>query len=191
MPRAGLSRDAVVDHALGLVDRKGPEALTLAAVAQAAGVSTPSLYKHVGGLEELRTLLSVRVLDELSGRVAGAVLGHSRDEALRRLMRAYRGYVVDHPHRYAALVQRPRPGTAEAGDRLLRVLTDSLRGYGLDEDDTVHVARCVRSAAHGFAVLEAAGGFQLAQGLDRSYELLVDMVLAGLPRPDHGGGAGA
>ncbi|WP_228718230.1 TetR family transcriptional regulator [Kitasatospora acidiphila] len=41
MPRAGLNPDAVVDHALALIDEDGPDALTLAAVAARAGVAAP------------------------------------------------------------------------------------------------------------------------------------------------------
>ncbi|HEU4900851.1 MAG TPA: TetR-like C-terminal domain-containing protein [Actinomycetota bacterium] len=40
-----------------------------------------------------------------------------------------------------------------------------------------HAARCLRSAAHGFAVLEAAGGFGLSDDLDASYERLIHMII--------------
>src|SRR5258708_40077532 len=97
MPRAGLNRAAVADAALEIVDADGPAALTLAAVAARTGVATPSLYKHVGSLAELRSLVAVRILDELTAQATAAVLGRSGDEAREALMRAYHGYAARHP----------------------------------------------------------------------------------------------
>ncbi|MBC6456702.1 TetR/AcrR family transcriptional regulator [Actinomadura sp. HBU206391] len=180
MPRAGLSPDAVVDIALRIVDEGGAGALTLAAVAGRAGVATPSLYKHVRNLTELRALVSIRVMDELAARASEAALGRSGDDALRALMQAYRSYVVDHPGRYSAMIQEADPALAEAGQRLVDIVLAALRAYGLAGADAIHAARGLRSAAHGFAVLEAAGGFGLPENLDASYDLLIHMVISGL-----------
>ncbi|MGH3417361.1 MAG: TetR family transcriptional regulator, partial [Actinocrinis sp.] len=69
MPRAGLTPDSVVSTALEILDQRGLDGLTLKAVADHAGVVTPSLYKHVHGLPELRRLLTVRILDEAATRM--------------------------------------------------------------------------------------------------------------------------
>ncbi|NDU76947.1 TetR family transcriptional regulator [Actinomadura sp. DSM 109109] len=182
MPRAGLSPEAVVDAAVAVVDAGGPGALTLAAVAGRAGVATPSLYKHVRNLAELRHLVTARVLEELAARLGEAALGRSGDDAVRALMYAYRAYVVEHPGRYGALEQTAgaEGAAGDAAERLLNILYGALRGYALDGPGLVHAARCLRSAVHGFAVLEAAGGFGLPEDLEASYELLITMVLGGL-----------
>ncbi|MFD0691875.1 TetR-like C-terminal domain-containing protein [Actinomadura fibrosa] len=185
MPRAGLSPDAVVDAAVAIVDAEGPGALTLAAVAGKAGVATPSLYKHVRNLAELRQLVTVRVVDELTDRLGRAAQGRSRDDAVRAVMRAYRSYVVEHPGRYAAMDQAGEPSerVQAAAQRLLDVIFAVLRGYDLEGAQLVHAARALRSTVHGFAVLEAAGGFGMPEDLEVSYELLITMVTGGLPRP--------
>ncbi len=54
MPRAGLTRDAVVALALETIDELGLDGLTLAEIAGRAGVKVPSLYKHIASLEVLR-----------------------------------------------------------------------------------------------------------------------------------------
>lgn len=176
MARAGLSPGALVDLALGLIDEEGPAMLTLSAVAGRAGVATPSLYKHVKNLAELRQLISARVMNEIAERTAEATLGRASDEALRALMDAYRAYVTAHPHRYAAMLQTPD----EAGARLIGIMQASLRGYGLKGSEATHAIRCMRSAAHGFAVLETAGGFGLQERVDESWDLLLHMITAGL-----------
>ncbi|MCD0448064.1 WHG domain-containing protein [Actinocorallia sp. API 0066] len=181
MPRAGLSAEAVVDVALGLLDEQGPEALTLAAVAGRAGVATPSLYKHVRNLAELKVLISVRVMGELAARGEAALLGRSGDDGVRALLHAYRDYIREHPHRYAAMAQQPGPGLAEAAERLVGVFYAALRSRGLEGSDAVHATRCLRAAVHGFGVLETSGGFGLPEKSDESFALLAEMIINGLP----------
>ncbi|WP_291412916.1 TetR-like C-terminal domain-containing protein [Actinophytocola sp.] len=57
-----------------------------------------------------------------------------------------------------------------------------MRGYGLTDSAAVHATRRLRVVAHGFASLEAGGGFGLPEGLDETYTQLIDTVLTSLPR---------
>jgi AcrR family transcriptional regulator len=184
MPRAGLSTAAVVDAALAVLDRHGPQGLTLAAVAEHTGVATPSLYKHIGSLAELRTLVGARILDEITERFTARVLGRSGEEAVARLMHAYRAYVVEHPGRYLAMPPDPlrHPALAAAGQRLLGVIFAVLRGFGLHDSAAIHATRRLRAIAHGFASLEASGGFGLPEDLDKTYEELISMYISSLPK---------
>ena len=180
MPRAGLSTTAVVDAALALVDENGVDALTLASVAQRTGVATPSLYKHVAGLGELRTLIGARVLNDMAAHFAKAVMGHSGDDAVIAVMHAYRDYVRRYPARYAAMPLDPLhdPALAETGGRLLEVVVAALRGYGLSGSDAIHAIRRLRAVAHGFTSLEAGGGFGLPEDLDETYDQLVAALIS-------------
>ncbi|WP_091654120.1 TetR/AcrR family transcriptional regulator [Micromonospora pallida] len=184
MPRAGLSTAAVVDAALHLIDERGLDALTLAAVAERTGVAAPSLYKHVGSLAQLRTQMAVRIMEELTERFTKALVGRSGDDAVATLMRTYRQYAVDHPARHAAIPPDPLhdPELASAGARLIEVLFAVLRGYGLDGAAAIHTTRCLRAIVHGFASIEAAGGFGLPEDLDTTHEQLIRMFVASLPR---------
>lgn len=183
MPRAGLSEAAVVSAALEVVDESGPRALTLGAVARRCGVATPSLYKHVNGLDRLRSLVGTRVLDELTERGTQAVIGRSGADAVASLMIAYREYALDHPNRYAALPHDPHPDQAwmAAGDRLLSVILKVLAECGVTGTDAIHTTRAIRAIGHGFATLQIAGGFQMAEDVDESYRRVIDMMTASLP----------
>lgn len=182
MPRAGLTRDAVVDAALELVDEAGPDALKLAAVAQRRGVATPSLYAHVGSLAELRRLAATRVIEELTAAVRDATVGRSGEEAVAALVRAYRAYARSHPGRYALLPVQPArdPSWADAAAAFLDVCRKVVAGFGLTDAEAVHAIRRIRAASHGFVVLENAGGFGLPEDLEVSFAGLVDMVTASL-----------
>ena len=185
MPRrAGLTPEKVVELALSVVDRVGLEELSLARVAEVAGVATPSLYKHVGGLPDLRERVGRLVVARLTGRVREAVIGVSGDGALRALMSAYRAYLVEFPRR-APLLVAPSDAGGDAGE-LLAVVLAVLRGYRLEGSAAIHAARVLRAGVHGFATLEAAGGFGYPEDLDESFERLVDVVVDGLRQPPAG-----
>jgi AcrR family transcriptional regulator len=182
MPRAGLSTDAVVDVALALVDEKGLDALSLAAVADRAGVAAPSLYKHVGSLADLRDLMAIKAMRQATGLFRAQVMGRSSDDAVEALMRAIRAYVLANPGRYELMPLDPlhRDGMADAGRELLEVFIAVMRGYGLDEAATTHAIRRLRAAIHGFVDLEIGGGFGLPEDIETTYDQVIDMVLRSL-----------
>lgn len=186
MPRVGLSTAVVVAAAATVADQVGYDRLTLAAVARRFGVALPSLYKHVRGLDGLRAELAVLATQELGEAMAKATVGKARGDALRGVARAYRGYALEHPGRYAATVRATAPDDDKAlermaaADQALVVVAAVLEGYGLSGEELVDAARTLRSALHGFTSLESAGGFGLPRDVDRSFEAMVDGLDAAL-----------
>jgi AcrR family transcriptional regulator len=173
----------VVAEAGVLADERGIHGLSLAPLAERLGVRVPSLYKHVGGLDDLHRRIALAGLRELAEQLGAATVGRSGRDALHACATAWRAYARAHPGRYGAIQRAPDPDdaelVAEAG-RLTGLVYAILRGYGLDEDQTVHATRAVRSALHGFVTLETSGGFGLPQDVDESYERLVDLLDSGL-----------
>lgn len=180
MPKAGLSESVVVDLALSVVDEVGQE-FTLAQVAQRAGVATPSLYKHVGGLMALRSLATARVLDELSDAVEEAIGGGTGSNAAIAALYAYRHYAVSNPHRYALIPAQPlqQEELLSAAHRLVTLIASAIGGT-LDNPEIVHRVRALRAAVHGFAALESTGGFGIPVDLDTSFDVLARAIVRGL-----------
>lgn len=185
MARRGLDRAQVVDAAIAIADEEGLEAVTLARVAAALGVRSPSLYNHVDGRDGLIRAIAARSTRELAAALRRAATGRAGADAIAAVAQAQRDYARAHPGRYAATVAAPAPGDTEheeAAADAVDVLTSVLGMSGLDGDDVIHAARALRSAVHGFAALEANGGFGLAVDPDESFRRLVDAVAAGLKR---------
>lgn len=182
MPRAGLTPERVVREAGELADEDGWSRLTLAGLAARLGVRQPSLYKHIGSLDDLHRGISLAAKRELGEVIARAAVGRSGRDALAEVCRAYRGWVLEHPGRYAATVRAPAPDDQEdqqASAEVVAVVVDVLAGFGLEDERAIDAARTVRSAVHGFVVLEASGGFGLPRGLDTSFDFLVETLTAG------------
>jgi AcrR family transcriptional regulator len=182
-PATPLSADAVVAAAADLADADGPDALTLAGVAAHLGVRTPSLYNHVAGLDDLRRRLALLVMTELADRLRSAAVGLAGPDAVRALLSAARDYALAHPGRYGFVARAPDQSDtelAQAAGQVVDVFLAGLRAYGLTGDEAVHAVRALRSAVHGFVMLETGGGFGLPQDLDDSFATLVELLVAGL-----------
>ena len=102
IPRAGrpstalITREAAAQAALALIDRNGFEALSLASVAQALGVSAPSLYHHFQNKEELLTHVARALLVEV-GRQQQRWSG-DWEERMVELSLATRRVMLRHPN---------------------------------------------------------------------------------------------
>jgi AcrR family transcriptional regulator len=186
MPRAGLDAEAVVSAAAAVADADGLAELSLARLAAALGIRTPSLYAHVDGLGDLRARLGARGARQMASALQAAAAGRSGADALRAVASAYRAYAHTHPGSYAAMqVASDRQGDGPhppAGAAAVGVFVAVLDGYGIAGEAAIHAVRAVRSSLHGFVTLEREGGFGLPLSLDESFATLVEMIEAGLDR---------
>lgn len=182
MARAGLTTDRVVSEAVAIVDNEGPQALTLARLASRLGVKTPSLYNHIGGLDDLVRRMTIATIDDLAEVCRSAAMGRSGLDALRVISFAYREFALERPGTYM-MIQVAAPDDEErvlADYRVLEPLLVTLKGLGVEGDDAIHAIRGIRSALHGFVVLEAEGGFGIDLPTEVSFSRLIDGLIAGL-----------
>jgi len=179
VPRAGLTRDRVIEHAAAVADEVGLDNLTLAAVAQRCGVSLPGLYKHIEGLDAVKRDIALIAVRELTATLAAATVGVAGRDALSELAMAYRSYARSHPGHYSAILRAPPAGDSEyadAGAAAVSVIASALKGYQLEGSELIHAIRMLRAGFHGMVSLEEAGGFGLPESLDETYAHLVDAL---------------
>jgi len=180
VPRAGLTPSVVVAAAADLADEIGFERLTLAALAARLGVAVPSLYKHIDGLAAVRRGIAISALADLGSDLTAEVSrasGRKSHHRLRVLAHAYRSFAAAHPGRYAATVRAAAPEDEEhaaSAGAALAVVLEVLAGLGLSGDAAIDAARGLRALLHGFAALEAGGGFGLPRDVDRSFDRVID-----------------
>ncbi len=175
----------MVAAAAELVDEVGWDQLTMASVADRLAVKLPSLYKHIGSLDDLRRGIGLLALAELRDALGSAAIGRAGPDALREVALSYSAYARGHPGRYAATIAAPGPGEDERAalaERILQIVFAVLAGYGLAGDDAVHATRVLRAALHGFVTLEASGGFGMPQDIAVSYDCLIRVLDESLAR---------
>jgi len=184
VPRAGLDPATVVAAGAALADEVGFTELTMGRLAERVGVRAPSLYKHIASQDDLNRRIAALALAEAADAIGAATQGRAGRDALAAAARALRDFVLTHPGRYAATIgltpTGPDDPIAVAEMRGLGPFKAVLRGYDIAPQEMTHALRALRSIFHGFATLQATGGFQWSTDIDESFEWLIDLVDRGL-----------
>lgn len=153
-PRQPLTRDAIVEAALTLLDREGINGLSMRKLAQELGVGAASLYWHVRDKEELLGLLLDRIVGE--ARVPEPDPRNWREQ-VKELARENRRLL--HSHRDAAQISLGRipigPHSVPVLERNLAVL----RAAGLPP-------RVVALGADMFALFVGGFAFEESMGAE-------------------------
>jgi AcrR family transcriptional regulator len=173
----GVTREAILDAALALLDEDGDAGLTMRTLAARLGVTPMSLYHHVTDRAGLLRALSDRVyggvlqdMDESGDLVAG----------IRALMRGYYDLVVAHPQLTLAIFAEPAAfaGTSrEITDRLTALLAAVTPEHMLWRDIFVDHAH-----GSGLAIIAARADAARADVLRAAYRQALDCLLAQFAR---------
>jgi AcrR family transcriptional regulator len=169
--RKPLTRDAIVEAALELLERDGLQGLSMRRLAQELGAGAASLYWHVGDKEELLNLMLDRIVGE-------AELIEPRaehwQEQVKEMLRSMRRLMKR--RRDAAQISL---GRVPAGPNSLPVMERTLAVL----DAAGLPARVISYAADMFALY--VGGFAYEESMpQRSDPQAIGEYFASLP-PDH------
>lgn len=93
-----VRREEIVQAALDVVGRKGTRALTIAAIADAAGMSEANIYRHFSGKEEIFSALADFIGSSVMGKAA-AIAASSRKpmEKLETIFFSHIAIIAEHP----------------------------------------------------------------------------------------------
>lgn len=182
-PRMGLTREKIMETAGEIADKNGIESVTIANLAKTLNIRPPSLYNHIKGLDELRTVMAAHSLNLLHGEMKSGVGNKKEDEAVLALGTAYLRFARSHPGLYEGALLSPDPenqDVQEAGNRIVELALDTLVYLKLPQEDAIHTVRGLRSLFHGFASLEHKSGFGLGLSVDQSYQMMIETFLTGV-----------
>jgi AcrR family transcriptional regulator len=182
---AQTSTAAVVSAARELLERVGPDGLTMQAVAEAVGVRAPSLYKRVpdrAGL--LRLVIEDAAAELVDTFAAAAATGEPRDD-LRALLEATRAFSRQRPKAFA-LIFAPGAQPEAARQVAEQTSTDLLRVVAalVGQEQSLPAARTVVAWALGFISMEQAGAFRLGGDVDAAWDYGINLLTRALdPAP--------
>ncbi|HMO09918.1 MAG TPA: helix-turn-helix domain-containing protein, partial [Actinotalea sp.] len=91
------SHDAIVRAGAALLEEVGLPGLTMLAVAERVGVRAPSLYKHVGGRDDLVARIADATVRDLGAVLEQATAGRPADQALHHAAWALRSFAHERP----------------------------------------------------------------------------------------------
>ncbi|MFL6122375.1 TetR/AcrR family transcriptional regulator [Actinophytocola sp.] len=124
MPRPrSLTADRLVTATLAVLDRDGPDALTMRAVAKELGMATMSLYRYVSDKDELEVL----VVDHVLSAVDLAVPPGDWRERITEVLTRVREAVVTHTATVPLLLRHRHavPASLVQIEAMLAILTEA------------------------------------------------------------------
>jgi AcrR family transcriptional regulator len=205
VPRA-LNREAILDRALAVADAEGIDAVGVRRLARELGVTPMALYWHFDDKRAFLHALGDRLLDGLDVAVDE---GAAWPEQLRALLVSLTAVLRAHPSA-AVLIGSLPDASSENALRAIEVTLDILRRAGFSPEEAAQITRqIVRTTtsmviaelgtvpASGDAadteanlrglppdrfprVIEAAGPLTARQDPESFYDLVIELILAGI-----------
>jgi AcrR family transcriptional regulator len=177
----------ILDAAQKLWKKGGEKALTMRAVAKAAGTNTPSVYRRFRDREDILRGLLQRIRLEVGAQMEGI---SSPEEGCER----YLGYAVSHPREYELFFQQEyelfysarsvragvKPVVRPTRDAMRRQLTEKLGG---SPDDHGRLLMALQMLVHGAAMLLIAKAI-LPKDAEEARSVLTASVAALLQTAD-------
>lgn len=190
-PARTPSRDvelALIDAAERVLVADGPDAVTVRAVAAAAGVAPMGVYNRFGGKDGLVDAVLTRGFVGLKAAIAA----HGEADPAERLMNSglrYREFALGHQAHYLAMFddtlhqETTSPDVMRHARAAFDELVDHVRyamvGGALADGEPDEVAQQIWSTVHGAVQLEIKGVMQVRDPA-RNYNGLLQMLYRGL-----------
>jgi AcrR family transcriptional regulator len=158
--RPSTTRETLLDAALRLLEERGPGALRIRDLAEAAAQSTMGVYTHFGskqGLLEQLYLHGFRRLEDRLNRVSSD--SHRRHEMLEFAL-AYRAFAVENEALYGLMFERATPdfvpsdASRLAGLATFEMLATRIADWRPDVTDPAADAHLVWATMHGLVTIE-------------------------------------
>ena len=160
MPTASTTRDTLLDAALRLLEERGPGALRIRDLAEAAEQSTMGVYTHFGskqGLLEQLYLHGFRRLEEALSSVPSDGQGR---QALLAFALAYRAFALENEALYGLMFERATPdfvpsdASRLAGLATFEMLVSRVADWRPDLTDPAADSHLIWATMHGLVTIE-------------------------------------
>jgi AcrR family transcriptional regulator len=171
---------ALLTSAGDILEREGPDALSVRRIAAAAGVAPMGVYNHFESKSGIIDALFIEGFERLRQAITTVSDVHDPYEALREAGRRYRTLALAHPMMYQLMFLRTIPGfepsdmaldvAGRAFDTLVSVVQRAMDAGIMAPDSPTEVAHLIWASIHGWVSLEVMGiGFTEDQesGFDR------------------------
>lgn len=159
--RAGLTPSRIAEAALAILDTAHDESeLTARSLAKALGVSAPSLYAHVAGMEEILDLVHRSINETID---VSPLVDSAREEDFREVCHRYRN--AYRAHRVASTIIASRSVNRDHALRVYEPLAAYLVRRGVADDLVMPVMAMLDNLIMGSSVQPFAEGF-IGEGAD-------------------------
>ena len=167
----GDLRKALIDISVGIIEKKGVQALNLRTVASLAGVSSGAPYHHFSDRTQLISAIANEGFEILEALMLSTIQtsGNAADVKLELLGQAYVRFAISHSGHFRVMFRaedhsRTDIALTNAGDRVFQLLCDviveSQAQGSIPRGDPQPFVLLAWTAIHGLSVLLLDGGLK-------------------------------
>jgi len=166
--------DRIAHVALSILEKEGPEAVSMRRVAQTVGITPMAIYHHFSDRQALLTTITDREFAKLLSYMQSHPVRGTLEDRLVAVMEGYVDYSFAQPRVFDFVFSNVRPGARQfpkdfraRRSPTLNPIADMLaaemeRGH-LKKDDVWEVAFALWAHVHGYVMLYRAGRINLSE----------------------------
>lgn len=151
-PRPSTSREEIVECAIRLLDRHGPETLTLRGVARELGVAMGALYRYFKNLADLEDEVAAKIMSQMRQLDASA-----KEDLREQLVLLGMDMFAMH-RRYPYLLKIEGPATARVAARHTRSFLSTLMDAGVAFEAAIALYSTLGSLAYSWGTQSRPAG---------------------------------
>jgi AcrR family transcriptional regulator len=178
-----LTKDDVITTASKIADEQGLDQVTLKAVAENLSIRTPSLYNHIGSLDDLLRDIAHRGMREMNAQMTQAAIGVSGTEAVKAVSLAYFNYLIEHPGVYEIIQWAGWHGNTETTaifSEYRSLLEKIVLSCNLKKTDTGAIIDLLTGFLHGYCTLQLGNALNDRDAATKKIATAVDTVMRGI-----------
>lgn len=160
--------------ALGILEKQGPDAVSMRRIAGAAGITPMAIYHHFPNREALLRSVVDKEFEAFLDMIRQAPARPSMETHIIHIMDAYIDYAFARPHIFDYVFSNPRPDARRFPEDFqarqsptLTPVADAIAKWmeagDLKKDDVWEIALQLWATAHGYIVLYRGARFSLSQ----------------------------
>jgi AcrR family transcriptional regulator len=160
VPTASTTRETLLDAALRLLEERGPGALRVRDLAEAAELSTMGVYTHFGSKQGLLEQLYLHGFRRLEDRLDSVPADDQGRQELLAFATSYRAFALDNEALYGLMFERATPdfvpsdGSRLAGLATFEMLVTRVAGWRPDFTDPAADSHLIWATMHGLVSIE-------------------------------------
>jgi AcrR family transcriptional regulator len=160
VPTASTTRGTLLDAALRLLEERGPGALRIRDLAEAADQSTMGVYTHFGSKQGLLEQLYLHGFRRLEERLSSVPSAGQGPQELLSFALAYRAFALDNEALYGLMFERATPdfvpsdASRLAGLATFEMLVARVADWRPDLSDPAADSHLIWATMHGLVTIE-------------------------------------
>ncbi|MGB2632610.1 MAG: TetR/AcrR family transcriptional regulator [Candidatus Acidiferrum sp.] len=166
--------ERIAKVALSILEKEGPEAVSMRRVAQAVGITPMAIYHHFPSREALLNTITDREFAKLLSHIQAHPLRGSVEDRLLAVMEGYVDYAFVQPRVFDFVFSRVRPGARQFPrdfrarksptlNPVADMLAAEMEKGNLKKDDVWEVAFALWAHVHGYVLLNRGGRISLSE----------------------------